>query len=100
MCTARSGAALCDMVAFDGFKLVDKTGNIAKPDGYRDRYQMLGAYTVIDPKGNQMHFIYALPGASRNEPLSPFARYEEEVLDMSKVEQNEISVLGRRTSQE
>ena len=42
-----------DTVAFDGFKQVDKTGNIAKSDDYRDRYQMLGAYTVIDPNGNQ-----------------------------------------------
>jgi len=31
-----------DVVSFDGFKLVDKTGNIAKPEDYRDRYQMLG----------------------------------------------------------
>ena len=53
-----------DMVAFDGFKLVDKFGNIAKPDDYRDRYQMLGAYAVIDPKGKQMHFTYASPGAA------------------------------------
>lgn len=50
--------------SFDGFKLVDKTGNIRKPDDYRDRYQMLGAYTVLDPKGNQMHFTYASPGAA------------------------------------
>jgi hypothetical protein len=28
-----------DTVAFDGFKLVEKTGNVAKPDDYRDRYQ-------------------------------------------------------------
>jgi Cytochrome P460 len=53
-----------DIVAFDGFKLVDKNGNIAKPEDYRDRYQVLGAYTVIDPKGNQMHFTYASPGAA------------------------------------
>jgi len=53
-----------DTVAFDGFKQVDKTGNIAKSDDYRDRYQMLGAYTVIDPNGNQMRFTYASPGAA------------------------------------
>lgn len=48
----------------DGFKLVDQGGNIRKPSDYRDRYQMLGVYTVIDPKGDQMHFTYASPGAA------------------------------------
>jgi hypothetical protein len=33
-------------------------------DDYRDLYQMLGAYTVLDPKGNQMHYTYASPGAA------------------------------------
>ena len=47
----------------DGFNLVDQGGNIRKPSGYRDSYQMLGVYTVIDPKGDQMHFTYASPGA-------------------------------------
>src|SRR5258707_13947036 len=50
--------------SFDGFKLVDKTGNIRKPNDYRDLYQMLGAYMVLDPKGNQMHFTYASPGTA------------------------------------
>jgi hypothetical protein len=50
--------------ALDGFKLVDKTGNVQKPDDYRDLYQMLEAYTVLDPKGNQMHYTYASPGAA------------------------------------
>ena len=50
--------------SFDGFKLVDNTGNIRKPDDYRDLYQVLGAYTVLDPKGDQMHFTYASPGAA------------------------------------
>src|SRR6185369_14723329 len=48
----------------DGFKLVDKAGNIRKPDDYRELYQMIGAYTVLDPKGNQMHDTYASPGAT------------------------------------
>jgi hypothetical protein len=48
----------------DGFKLVDKTGNIRKPADYRDLYQMLGTYMVLDPKGNQMHFTYASPGTA------------------------------------
>ena len=37
---------------FDGFQLVDKDGNIRKPADYRDRYELLGTYTVIDPKGD------------------------------------------------
>lgn len=58
------GAAAQDTNSFDGFKLVDKTGNIRKPDGYRDSYQMLGAYMVLDPNGNQMHFTWASPGTA------------------------------------
>src|SRR5689334_11055577 len=57
-------AAAQNKASFDGFKLVDKTGNIRKPDDYRDLYQMIGAYTVLDPKGNQMHLTYASPGAA------------------------------------
>ena len=48
----------------DGFNLVDKAGNLRKPVDYRDLYQMIGAYTVLDPKGNQMHLTYASPGAA------------------------------------
>jgi len=58
------GGAAQDKNSFDGFKLVDKTGNIRKPDDYRDLYQMLGAYLVLDPKGNQMHFTWASPGTA------------------------------------
>jgi len=49
---------------FDGFQLVDKDGNIRKPADYRDRYELLGTYTVIDPKGDQMHVTYASPGTA------------------------------------
>jgi hypothetical protein len=41
--------------SFNGFELVDKNGNIRKPADYRDRYELLGTYMVLDPKGNQMH---------------------------------------------
>ena len=34
--------------SFSGFDLVDKTGNIRKPDGYRDHYQILGTFTVLN----------------------------------------------------
>jgi hypothetical protein len=50
--------------SFDGFALVDKTGNISKPSDFRDRYEALGTYLVLDPKGDQMHMTYASPGAA------------------------------------
>ena len=50
--------------SLNGFDLVDKNGNIRKPENVRDSYQSLGAYTVLDPKGNQMHMTYASPGAA------------------------------------
>src|SRR5215469_12551633 len=49
-----------------GFDLVDKAGNIRKPPDYRDRYQALGTYMVLNPKGNEMHVTYASPGAAEN----------------------------------
>jgi hypothetical protein len=49
---------------FNGLDFVDKTGNIRKPPDYRDRYELLGTYTVIDPKGNEMHVTYATPGTA------------------------------------
>jgi Cytochrome P460 len=49
---------------YDNLDLVDGKGNIRKPRGYRDRYQVLGVYTVLDPKGNEMHYTYATPGAA------------------------------------
>jgi hypothetical protein len=49
---------------FNGLDLVDKTGNISKPADYRDIYQFLGTFTVLDPKGNQMHVTYASPGTA------------------------------------
>jgi hypothetical protein len=51
--------------SFNGLQLVDKNGNIMrKPADYRDHYQVLGTWTVLDPKGNQMHYTYASPGTS------------------------------------
>jgi hypothetical protein len=50
--------------SFNGFTLVDKTGNIRKPADYRDLFQTLGTYTVLDPKGDQMHLTYASPGTA------------------------------------
>ena len=48
----------------NGFALVDKAGNISKPADFRDQYPILGAWFVLDPKGNQMHVTYASPGAA------------------------------------
>jgi len=51
--------------SFNGFELADKTGKILrKPADYRDHYEILGAWTVLDPKGNQMHLTYASPGTA------------------------------------
>ena len=47
-----------------GFDLIDKTGNIRKPSDYRDKYEALGTYAVLDPKGDQMHLTYASPGTA------------------------------------
>src|SRR5215813_8221704 len=46
------------------FDLVDAKGNIRRPLDYRDRYQALGVFTVLDPKGNEMHYTYASPGTA------------------------------------
>jgi len=50
--------------SYNGIDLVDKTGNIRKPSDYRDRYQALGTFTVLDPKGEEMHITYASPGTA------------------------------------
>jgi len=49
---------------YEHLDLVDAKGNIHKPQDYRDRYPMLGVYTVLDPKGNEMHYTYASPGTA------------------------------------
>src|SRR5580692_8194301 len=50
---------------YNGFDLVDKTGNIRKPSDFRDVYQALGVYTPVDFNNNtEMHYTYALPGTA------------------------------------
>jgi hypothetical protein len=49
---------------YDNLDLVDAAGHIRKPADYRDRYQALGVYTVLDPSGNEMHYTYASPGTA------------------------------------
>lgn len=53
-----------DKKLYDGFALVDKNGNLRKPPDYRETYQLLGTWTILDPKGNQMHDTFASPGAA------------------------------------
>src|SRR5215475_12543923 len=51
--------------SFTGFDLVDKSGNIRKPQDTRDLYQLLGTYLVADSKAEEMHVTYASPGAAQ-----------------------------------
>jgi hypothetical protein len=51
--------------SFNGFERVDKNGDIRKPADYRDRYELVGRYMVLDPKGDQMHVTYASPARLR-----------------------------------
>ena len=63
-----------DTTSYGGFDLVDKTGNIRKPNGYRDNYQILGTFTVFNAipmmgggpseKGGESHYTYASPGTA------------------------------------
>jgi hypothetical protein len=47
---------------YNGLDLVDKAGNIRKPADYRDRYQALGTFSVVDLNGGtQLHNTYASP---------------------------------------
>lgn len=59
--------------SFNGYDLVDKTGNIRKPADFRDLYEILGTFVVLSPKvsmaggpgqGDEMHMTYASPGAA------------------------------------
>jgi Cytochrome P460 len=51
--------------SFNGYDLVDKTGNIRKPEDYRDRYQALGTYAVVDLKDDhELHAVWAPPGTA------------------------------------
>jgi len=50
---------------YNGFDLVDKSGNIRKPAGYRDHYESLGAYSVRNLNGDEeLHYTWASPGTA------------------------------------
>jgi hypothetical protein len=49
--------------SYNGLDLVDKNGIIRKPADYRDRYQALGVFSVVDYNNDtEMHYTYASPG--------------------------------------
>jgi len=53
--------------SYNGLDLVDKNGIIRKPADYRDRYQALGVFSVVDYNNDtEMHYTYASPGAAEN----------------------------------
>ena len=48
-----------------GFDLVDKNGIISKPSDYRDKFQILGVFSVADQSGDtDLHYTYAPPGTA------------------------------------
>jgi hypothetical protein len=54
-----------DTTSYSGFDLVDKMGNIRKPEDYRDLYRALGTFAVTASNGDtEMHYTYASPGAA------------------------------------
>ena len=53
--------------SYNGLDLVDKNGIIRKPADYRDRYQALGVFSVVDYNNDtEMHYTWASPGAAEN----------------------------------
>ena len=53
--------------SYNQFDLVDKNGIIRKPADYRDRYQALGVFSVVDYNNDtEMHYTYASPGTAEN----------------------------------
>jgi hypothetical protein len=51
--------------SFNGFDLVDKNGIISKPADYRDKYQILGVFSVATQSGDtDLHYTYAPPGTA------------------------------------
>jgi hypothetical protein len=53
--------------SYNGWDLVDNGGNIRKPADYRDLYQALGTYSVVDLNGDtELHYTYASPGTAES----------------------------------
>jgi hypothetical protein len=72
--TAFLGVTLRGGTQDGSLDLIDAKGTIRKPPGYRDRYQLLGAFMVLDPtsmapdapksNGDELHYTYASPGTA------------------------------------
>src|SRR5262245_1268752 len=62
--TALLGATLMGDAPAGQWDLVEANGKIRKPPDFRERYQMLGTYMVLDRSGNEMHNTYASPGTA------------------------------------
>jgi hypothetical protein len=58
------GLTLLGQAPYQRLDLVDANGKIRKPPRVRDRYEILGTYTVLDRSGNEMHYTYASPGTA------------------------------------
>ena len=54
--------------SFDGFALVDKSGNIRKPADDHNLYQTVGTYFVLDPKGESDAPNLCIAGGGRLLP--------------------------------
>src|SRR5262245_45543814 len=79
---------------------VDAKGNIRRPPEYRDRYQVLGAYVVLDPtsmvadaprsNADELHYTYASPGTAelfrKNRRLADGTVPVKEVLATSQAQ--------------
>jgi hypothetical protein len=63
--TALPAATLQRGARNDHLDLVDAKGNIRKPADYRDRYQALGVWSVVNSNNDtEMHYTYASPGTA------------------------------------
>jgi hypothetical protein len=63
--TALPAATLQRGARNDHPDLVDAKGNIRKPADYRDRYQALGVWSVVNSNNDtEMHYTYASPGTA------------------------------------
>jgi len=63
--TALPAATLQRGAQNDRLDLVDAKGNIRKPADYRDRYQALGVWSVVNSNNEtELHYAYASPGAA------------------------------------
>jgi urease alpha subunit len=89
--TAFPTATLQGSAHCDHFDVVDAKGNIRNPADYRDHYQALGGYTLLDPKGNEMHYTYASAGTAE------FYRQNKRFADGSRQSVTNTRRIGKRS---